>query len=140
VDKLFATLTSMDPLYVVMIAVAAAVQLILMFCWPILRKAGRAGWPAIVPIYNLIAVLDVAGKPKWWILLYLLYAIPWVGVIILLIISVIVCVGLARNFGKSEGFGIWMVFLPFVFFPILAFGGAKYGAAAPPAEAPGYPA
>ena len=133
-DTLFATLSSMDPLFVVMIAVAAFVQLILMCCWPILRKAGRPGWPAIVPIYNLIALLEVAGKPKWWVLLYLLCAIPWVGVIILLIISVIVCVGLARNFGKSEGFGIWMVFLPFIFFPILAFGGAKYGAAPPPGE------
>jgi len=136
VDQLFATIKAMDPLFVVMIAVGAAVQLILMFSWPIFRKAGRTGLAAVVPVLNLIVMLDIAGKPKWWVFLYLLYLIPWVGVIILLIISIIVCVGLAKNFGKSEGFGIWMVFLPFVFFPALAFGSAKYMAAAPPGEAP----
>lgn len=33
---------------------------------------------------------------------------------------------LANRFGKSAGFGIGLVFLGFIFFPILGFGEAKY--------------
>jgi hypothetical protein len=33
---------------------------------------------------------------------------------------------LARAFGKGSGFGIGLVFLPMIFYPILAFGDAKY--------------
>jgi len=37
----------------------------------------------------------------------------------------------ARRFGKGTGFGIGLFFLPFVFFPLLAFGDAQYAGAAP---------
>jgi hypothetical protein len=34
--------------------------------------------------------------------------------------------GMVKNFGKSEGFTVGVIFLPYVFFPVLAFGDAKY--------------
>jgi hypothetical protein len=33
--------------------------------WKTFSKAGRPGWAAIIPIYNVITMLDIAGKP-WW--------------------------------------------------------------------------
>ncbi|HMX58702.1 MAG TPA: signal peptidase I, partial [Leptospiraceae bacterium] len=31
------------------------------------EKAGQPGWAAIIPLYNMIVLLKVAGKPMWWI-------------------------------------------------------------------------
>jgi hypothetical protein len=36
--------------------------------WRIFEKAGQPGWACIVPIYNVITWLKIAGKPWWWIL------------------------------------------------------------------------
>jgi len=87
--------------------------------WKIFVKAGRPGWEGIVPIYNIIILHKIVGKPAWWIVLYL---IPFVN----LIINIWVTNLLAKSFGQSEGFTIGLVFLPFVFYPVLAFGSAQY--------------
>ncbi len=87
--------------------------------WKVFAKAGKPGWAAIIPIYNLIVVLEIAGKPIWWILLFL---IPCVN----LIMAILTYMSLAKNFGKSEAYGLGLAFLPFIFFPMLGFGDAKY--------------
>ncbi len=87
--------------------------------WKIFEKAGKPGWAAIVPIYNLIVILEIVNKPIWWIVLFI---IPIVNIIV----AIIVYVELAKAFGKSAGFGVGLVFLGIVFFPILAFGDAQY--------------
>jgi hypothetical protein len=87
--------------------------------WKIFVKAGKPGWAAIVPIYNLIVILEIAGKPIWWFILLL---IPFVNIIVL----IMVLISFARNFGKGVGFAIGMLILPFIFYPMLAFGDATY--------------
>ena len=87
--------------------------------WKVFTKAGQPGWAAIVPVYNLIVLLQIVGKPLWWILLML---IPLVNFVIV----ILVYIDLAKSFGKSTGFGIGLVFLSFIFFPILGFGDARY--------------
>ena len=87
--------------------------------WVIFSKAGKPGWAAIVPIYNLVVLCQIAGRPAWWVLLYLVPVVSF-------IISIIVTVGLAKNFGKGAGYVVGLIFLPFIFFPMLAFGDAKY--------------
>src|SRR5436190_10571059 len=87
--------------------------------WKTFVKAGKPGWACIVPIYNLVVLLEIAGKPLWWILLCL---IPCVNIVILILVYVEV----ARKFGRSVGFAIGLVVLPFIFFPILGFGDAQY--------------
>ncbi|MGZ7032929.1 MAG: DUF5684 domain-containing protein, partial [Thermoanaerobaculia bacterium] len=77
------------------------------------------GWAAIVPIYNMIVLLKIAGKPLWWIILLF---IPFVNFIIV----ILVYFALAKNFGKGAGFALGMVFLPFIFLPLLAWGDARY--------------
>jgi len=87
--------------------------------WKVFTKAGKPGWAAIVPIYNIIVLLGIAGKPAWWIILFF---IPIVN----LIITILVYVALAGKFGKGGGFAMGLVFLGPIFFPILGFGSAQY--------------
>lgn len=87
--------------------------------WFVFEKAGEPGWAAIIPIYNALIVIKIAGKPWWWILLAL---IPLVN----LIFYILVLDGLSKNFGKSSGFTVGLFFLRFIFLPILGFGKAQY--------------
>ena len=50
--------------------------------WKIFEKAGQPGWAAIIPIYSWIVMLDVQGRPKWWVIWYL---IPFVNYVCTLI-------------------------------------------------------
>ncbi|MHC4884545.1 MAG: DUF5684 domain-containing protein [Planctomycetota bacterium] len=97
----------------------AIVLLAIIGLWKTFSKAGEPGWGAIIPIYNIILMLKVAGKPLWWIILLF---IPLVN----LIIIILTMVGIAKNFGKGAGFGIGLTFLGFIFFPILGFGDAQF--------------
>jgi hypothetical protein len=101
---------------IVMLAFAV---LMIASMWKVFSKAGKPGWAAIIPIYNIIVLLDIAKKPVWWIVLFL---IPVVS----LIMSIMVAVGVANNFGKGVGFGLGLAFLSPIFYPILAFGSAQY--------------
>jgi hypothetical protein len=87
--------------------------------WRVFTKAGKPGWAAIIPIYNIIVLLEIAGKPIWWIVLFL---IPIVN----LVIAIIVSISVAHSFGKSTGFGVGLGLLGFIFYPILGFGDAQY--------------
>jgi len=97
----------------------AIVGLIIASFWIVFTKADQPGWAVIVPIYNVIILLKIANKPLWWILLLL---IPLVNIAI----GILVAIAVAKNFGKSAGFGIGLVFLPFIFYPVLAWGDAQY--------------
>lgn len=87
--------------------------------WKVFEKAGKPGWGAIIPIYNIVLLLEIVGKPIWWLLLLF---IPCVNVVILLILFL----ELAKCFGKGAGFGIGLWLLGFIFFPLLGFSDAKY--------------
>jgi hypothetical protein len=87
--------------------------------WTIFTKAGQPGWAAIIPIYNFIILLKIVGKPTWWLLLFLIPVVNYVFIIWTYNM-------LSKSFGKDEGFTAGLVLLGIVFFPILAFGDAKY--------------
>ena len=53
--------------------------------WATFAKAGKPGWAAIIPIYNALVLLQVAGRPWWWILLLL---VPIVNIVIGVIVSI----------------------------------------------------
>ena len=87
--------------------------------WKMYAKANEPGWAAIIPIYNAVVLLKITGKPIWWLVLFL---IPLVSFVALILVQISV----AKSFGKGAGFGIGLVFLPFIFIPMLGFGDAKY--------------
>jgi len=101
----------------------AIVVLVIASFWIVFTKAGHPGWASIVPIYNIIVLLKIANKPWWWVFLYL---IPLVG----LVIGILVSIAVAKNFGKTTVFGLGLLFLPFICYPILAWGDARYAAQA----------
>lgn len=87
--------------------------------WKVFTKAGQPGWGSIVPIYNAILMLQIAGKPAWWIILLLIPGVNFV-------IGIIATIGLAKNFGKGGGFAAGLILLSPIFYAILAFGDAEY--------------
>jgi len=87
--------------------------------WKVFTKAGKPGWAAIIPIYNTIVLLQIAGKPIWWIVLLF---IPIVNIVI----AVMVMISVAKAFGKGTGFALGLLFLSPIFIPILGFSDAQY--------------
>jgi hypothetical protein len=94
--------------------------------WKVYAKAGKPGWAALIPIYNLVVLLQIVRKPLWWIAMFF---IPLVNFIFLILLYI----ELAKSFGKSGGFAAGLIFLAMIFFPILGFGSSRYvyGEAAP---------
>lgn len=87
--------------------------------WRIFEKAGKPGWAAIIPIYNVIVLLEIVGRPVWWVLLLF---IPVVNIVI----GFLLALDLSRSFGHDLAFALGLFFLGFIFYPILAFGGDTY--------------
>ena len=102
-----------------MIVIFALVVLMIAAMWKIFVKAGEPGWAAIVPIYNLYIILKIAGKPAWWLLLFLIPVVNFV-------VAIIVYIAFAQAFGKGVGFALGLLFLGVIFFPILAWGDSRY--------------
>jgi len=119
----YETATAPSPI-VIIISLAIAILMIAAM-WKVFSKAGQPGWAVIIPIYNIYIMCKVAGRPGWWVLLMF---IPLVNFIIAIILNI----DIAKNFGKGVGFGIGLIFLPFIFLPILGFGSAEYQGGAGP--------
>ena len=100
--------------------------------WLVFQKAGEAGWKALIPIWNLLVLLRIVGRPAWWILLLL---IPIVNVIF----AIVVLNDLSKSFGHGVGYTVGLVFLPFLFTMLLGFGPEPYlgpGGSSDPRPAP----
>lgn len=87
--------------------------------WKVFVKAGQPGWASIVPIYNIIVLVQISGKPMWWIVLFF---IPLAN----LVAAILVSIAIAEKFGKSTGYGLGLAFLGFIFYPMLGFSDAQY--------------
>jgi hypothetical protein len=109
---------STNPVFWIVYGVVAILAIVAL--WRVFTKAGRPGWAALIPIYNIYTLVKVAGNSGWFVLLYF---IPIVNVII----SIVVALGVAKNFGKSGVFGfigLWLFSL--IGYLILGFGSAQY--------------
>lgn len=88
--------------------------------WKIFVKAGQEGWKAIIPIYNIYVLLKIVGRPDWWLLLYFIPVANFV-------VAILVCIDLARSFGKSDVFGVVGLFIfSLIGLCMLGFGKDKY--------------
>ncbi len=117
---------------IVTIIYLAIIVLLLVSYWKIFQKAGEAGWKSIVPLYNSYTMTKLVFSSGWFFLLAL---VPIANIVF----AVMMCIRLAKAFGKGGGYAVGLIFLPFVFYPILAFNsscvylgnpafGAGYGA------------
>ncbi len=87
--------------------------------WKIYAKAGQPGWGALIPIYNVYLLFKITWGNGWYFLLTL---IPIANVVI----AILTQVKLAKVFGKDGGFAVGLIFLSFIFLPILAFDKSEY--------------
>ncbi|MGO9232447.1 MAG: DUF5684 domain-containing protein [Bryobacteraceae bacterium] len=111
----------------IMIVMLAIAVVCIIGLWKFYTKAGQPGWACLVPFYNLYILLKIAGKPGWWLVLWL---IPLVNIVIAIIVSIAV----AKAFEKSALFGVIMLcVLGGIGYLILGFGDARY--VGPPAPA-----
>ena len=98
---------------IVMIVIIAAM-------WKIYTKAGKPGWAAIIPLYNIWVLLEIVGRPGWGLILFF---IPFVNFIIILLVSI----DLAKSFGKSAAYGVILLFFfNIIGYLMLGFGDAEY--------------
>ena len=86
--------------------------------WKIFKKAGKPGWAALIPFYNYYVMCEIAEK-QWWHVLLLFVPIAQIYSLF------VVYDGVSKKFGKSTGFSVGMLFLPYIFLPILAFSDAQ---------------
>ncbi len=106
-------------LIIVGIVILILAVLMLAGNWKVNEKAGQDGWACIIPIYGTLINLRIIGKPWWWLLLM---CIPYIGAIW----GIMQIHFLSKSFGKDLGFTLGLIFLPFIFYPILGYGTAQY--------------
>ena len=113
--------------------------------WRIFTKAGEAGWKSIIPIYGDYISYKIAWQPAYFWLTFILgivssylqgtletgesltvYMLVILIKIILVVISIMYSIKLARAFGRGTGFAIGLIFLQPIFMLILGFGDDRY--------------
>jgi hypothetical protein len=102
--------------WVIYIAILA---LMVVSIWKLFTKAGKPGWASLIPIYNNVVMLEIAGKPMWWV--FMLF-IP----IINIVFAFLILYHFSKAYGKGDGFSIGVALLSIIFIPLLAFSDAKY--------------
>lgn len=134
----YAAMGGMDPMMSMFLAsfagvgialFAVIVLMVVARCF-VFKKMGNNWYEALVSGHNLYVLITKAGRPGWWIFAPVLMIIPilgWiVGGILSLLVWISVNLGLAKRFGKSTGFAVGMLLLPFIFYPILAWDKSVY--------------
>lgn len=113
-------------IFMALTAIIFAIVNIVAF-WRIFEKAGIAGWKSIIPVYNLLNILDIVGKPRYWLLFLLIPGLH-------LFIPVWIIILLGQKFQQSDLFIMGLFLFGFIFIPVLAFGDATYDKPESPAS------
>jgi signal peptidase I len=83
--------------------------------WKLFEKAGRKGWEAIIPLYNIYVMIILTGRPVWWLVLFLIPGvnfIVWMGLV----------VDFAKSFAKNSFLEhVGAIAVPFLLFPVWGF-------------------
>jgi hypothetical protein len=111
---------------IIAVAIVTAVGM-----WKAFEKAGQPGWAVLVPIYNIIVLLRVAGLPWYWVFAPFVAIIPILGWIAYIVWIVWVHHRISTRFGQGVGFTIGLTLLGPIFWMILGFGSSKYLAEQP---------
>ena len=87
----------------------------------LMRIAKRTGtenaWFAWIPILNLILMLQIAKRPMWWLVFFLVPFINIVGIVL----NFVIWIDIAKRLGKSPVIGFFAGLIPIIFVPYLAF-------------------
>jgi len=110
--------------------------------WKVFKKAGKNGWEAIVPYYNIWILNEISGC-KWWVFLIAIASslisfnisydlnetssityspLEFIGSIANVFAMFMINYNISKKFGKSYGYAIGLTLIPFIFYPMLGFG------------------
>ena len=93
----------------------------IVFCWKLFERANYKGYYSVIPYYNLYILTKIVDCTKWW--WYVLLIIPYLNLFTMMLLFI----DLAKSYGR---FKIWEIVcaavIPFIFFPVISFQGAKY--------------
>ena len=115
--------SSADPVALAAIFIAFGIYMLVVLAisivsvialWKLFEKAHKPGWASIVPIYNYVILLEVIGRPMWWLAMMF---IPIVNIVFMFLIFI----DLAKSFGKDTTYGVLLVLFSPVTLPMLAF-------------------
>lgn len=120
------TSSSAGGMIVYMIIMLAVAVFSIVAMWKVFKKAGKEGWAALIPIYNLVVLFQISGIDPKKLLWFLL---PFIGQIIVFVYLIMAYINLAKAFGKSSGFAAGLIFLNVIFMGILAFDDSVYSGA-----------
>ena len=84
--------------------------------YKLFSKSGQSGWKALIPFFNLFTFTKIAKKPVWWLIIYLILPIGYV----------LSSLQISKLFGKNIIFGLGLILLPMIFYPLLAYGKSEY--------------
>ena len=105
-----------------LVSIAIAVLEIIAM-WKVFKKAGRGGWEAIVPFYNMWTLFEISGFNG----ANIFYGfIPFAGPIILLVFEIKAAISLSQKFHKPGAFALLLILVSTVGYCILGFGNDKY--------------
>lgn len=102
----------------VVIAIVVGI-LMLVAQWKLYKKAGERGWAALIPFYSNYVLVKLTWGNGW---LFLFYLLPLGNIVF----AIATNIKLARVFGKGGGYAAGLIFFPYIFVPMLAFGKAQY--------------
>lgn len=104
----------------VFVVIAIAVGILMLAAqWKLYKKAGERGWAAIIPFYSNYVLVRLTWGNGW---LFLFYLLPLGNIVF----AIATNIKLARVFGKGGGYAAGLIFFPYIFVPMLAFGKAQY--------------
>ncbi len=107
------------PFLVILVVVVIFSKIVM---YMVYDKAGEPGWATFVPFYNGWTYARVADQSGWLgIAPYFAGGIPVIGPFVSIGISLYLTFNVGKSFDKGVGFSLGLCFLPFIFFPILAF-------------------
>ena len=113
--------------FIILLIVCIAVAILTIIGqWKMFKKAGKEGYISLIPVYNVIEEMKLAGMPIYWFFLNYCAFIPLIGWIGPLVLVFWKNIKLAQAFGKGAGTGVLLTFFPFVMYPVLGFGKAQY--------------
>lgn len=118
----------------IFILIVLAICVFFIVCkWKIFKKCGEEGWKSIIPYYSTWTLCNVTGlNPNWVFVLIgcsvasMIPVLAFVAALATIYFQVLLNVSLAKSFGKDTGYGIGLMFVPIIFYPMLAFGKDQY--------------
>lgn len=102
--------------------------------WKMFQKAGKPGWPSLIPVYNTYVLCEIIGVSPWWLVISVVAGLITVILPVFNILSfvinvyfgILLAVSTVRSFGKNDAYAIGVYFASFIFYLIFGLGNDQY--------------